>query len=40
MAEENDALEAGSESFVGGADPAAVGLALAGASRQKADAFS
>jgi tetratricopeptide (TPR) repeat protein len=39
MAEETGAPESDSESFVGGVDPIGIGLALAGASRQKADAF-
>ena len=39
MAEEKEAPEPDFESSVGGVDPVAIGLALAGASRGKADAF-
>src|SRR5271168_1184185 len=39
MSEETEALEVDSESAVGGVDPVAAGLALAGASREQADAF-
>jgi hypothetical protein len=39
MAEENQAPESDAESSVGGVDPVAIGLALAGAGREKADAF-
>ena len=39
MAEESETAEIDSESAVGGADPVAIGLALAGASRTEADAF-
>src|ERR1019366_7513640 len=39
MAEENDGQDTGSEASGAGVDPAAVALALGGASREKADAF-
>ena len=39
MAEEREFQEAGRESAAGSIDPAALALALTGASREKADAF-
>ena len=39
MAEENDGQDTGAEASGSGVDPAAVALALGGASREKADAF-
>src|SRR5579863_4118047 len=39
MSEETEGQDTGAEAVTGGGDPAAVALALAGASRERADAF-
>ena len=39
MAEETEGQDAGAEASGAGVDPAAMALALAGASREEADAF-